>query len=133
MKTRPWYQGAVKTKQLYWSDVYHFSGINELGLTVSYPVYNANNKLICVMGTNPFQRAIYFLNQQKISKSSSTFIINNNGQIIVPELKNLQGVPVSVALVAASLFTKSHDHDFSFKFKNIRYLAFVSNLPYIFH
>lgn len=134
VKARPWYQGAVNTKKLYWSDVYRFSGTNELGLTVSYPIYDKNGNLISVMGTDiPFKGLSDFLNKQKISKSSSTFIINNDGKIIVPELKNLQGVPATVALAAASDFKKSHNHDFSFKFKNIRYLVYVSNLPDMFH
>jgi hypothetical protein len=43
-RVRPWYVGAVKSRQLYWSDVYIFFEDQKPGITVAYPIYSGRSQ-----------------------------------------------------------------------------------------
>lgn len=136
VKTRPWFKGAIQSQKIYWSDVYHFLPTQELGLTASKPIYDRNNKLICVMGTDiSFKQLTDFMQQQKIGKIGSVFLLDQNAKIIIPRPETLKttDVPVDAAEAATAHFAKTSNHNFSFEFHHARYLVYISNLPSLFH
>jgi len=87
-RARPWYKGAVKTRKLYWSDVYVFFTDKTPGLTVSYPLYSQNDQLLAVFGIDiKLEMISTFLANLKIGRSGRAMIIEDDGVLVAyPEL-----------------------------------------------
>ena len=54
-RLRPWYQGAQKAQQIFWSDTYIFFTAKKPGITVAEPYFNASGELIGVVGVDSKQ------------------------------------------------------------------------------
>ncbi len=83
-RIRPWYQGALTTLDIHWTDVYLFASTRKPGMTVSLPIYDATQKLQAVCGIDidisSFSR---FLKGIKIGTRGVAYIFDNkNGRII---------------------------------------------------
>jgi len=87
-RTRPWYEGAVQTRNLYWSDVYIFFTDQKPGLTVSYPMFSQDDQLIAVEGIDiKLEKLSAFLADLKIGKNGRAMIVEDNGTLVAyPEL-----------------------------------------------
>lgn len=134
--TRPWYVGSVETKKTFWTKVYHFISTDDPGITVSKPIYDPKGRLVGVLGADlSFVGLSDFLKQQLIGKSGHAYITNQNGQLLIPEPQDLTkaDLPASAIEEAFKHFKKSNNHNFSFVFHRIRYLAFISNTGLIFN
>ena len=82
-RTRSWYKGAVKTRKLYWSDVYIFYTDQTPGLTVSYPLYSQNDQLLAVFGIDiRLKKISTFLANLTIGQSGRAMIIENDGVLV---------------------------------------------------
>jgi class 3 adenylate cyclase len=88
-RTRPWYKGAVKTRKLFWSDVYVFFMDKMPGLTVSYPLYSHDDQLLAVFGIDiRLEKISKRLANLKIGQSGRAMIIEDNGVLVAyPELE----------------------------------------------
>lgn len=85
-RLRPWYQGAEKTHQLFWTDVYPFDPTHELGITVADPLFNEKKELFGVVGADvSLNNLSDFLISQKIGKSGKAFILDSSGKRLIPE------------------------------------------------
>lgn len=137
IKTRPWYNGALQTKNLYWTDVYHFLSTNDPGLTASKPIYNDKNKLIGILGADlSFVGLSNFLKRQDIGKSGHAFITDSHGQLLIPEPQDIppeSKISIPIIRAATDHFRATNEHNFLFEFENTKYLAFVSSTTQLFN
>jgi len=128
---RPWYVKAINDKDLFWTDIYTFIDTNELGISVSKPIYKKNT-LIGVIGADlSFAAFSDFLMKQKIGHSGHAFLVNSEGKILVPEvsiIKNSGIMPEAVHL-AYQHYKKSLDNNFVLEYKNTKYLAYIGKTP----
>lgn len=80
----PWYANAVEAKKPLWSEIYQWLDIPEVfSISASYPVYDADNNLIGVLGVDLILSQISdFLRKLGLSPSSQVFIIERDGKIV---------------------------------------------------
>lgn len=83
-RVRPWYQGALTSLDIHWTDVYLFASTRKPGMTVSIPIYDTANNLQAVCGIDidisSFSR---FLQGIKIGSRGVAYIFDReNGRII---------------------------------------------------
>lgn len=57
-RSRPWYQHTVQQNSFYWSDPYKFASTGDAGITVAYPVFDAEGKKIKVAAADFTLRSI---------------------------------------------------------------------------
>jgi class 3 adenylate cyclase len=90
-RTRPWYDGAVRSRSLHWSDIYIFFTDQKPGLTVSYPLYSQNGQLIAVMGIDiKLEKISAFLAGLKIGKDGRAMIVTDDGTVVAyPEMDRM--------------------------------------------
>jgi len=82
-RTRLWFVGAKHHPEKLWFGTYRFFDINEDGLTISRPVFSANNKMVGVLAMDFTLAEIQrFLVKTDLSKGSVIFIVNNKGDLI---------------------------------------------------
>lgn len=82
-RTRPWYQGAERTKKPYWSETYLFFTLKKPGITLSIPHFDADGKLQTVMGVDiELANLCAFLKQLDIGQSGKAFILDRTGRIV---------------------------------------------------
>ena len=82
-RQRPWYKGAVKTRKLYWSDVYIFFTDKVPGITASYPMYSQDDELLAVFGIDiRLEKISAFLANLKIGQSGRAMIIEDDGVVV---------------------------------------------------
>ncbi len=135
IKQRPWYSGAAQTKHTFWAQVFNYHGINDQGITVSKPIYDNEGTLLAVIGVDlSFVNMSSYIKAQKFGHSGHAFIIDNKGQLVAPRPAEMthSKIPIPVIKAAFEDFKKHHHHNFSFHFKNTRYLAYISNLESLF-
>ncbi len=91
-RVRPWYRGAIRTKDVHWTDVYLFASTQKPGMTVSVPIYDSSGAIKAVCGIDidisSFSR---FLRGIKIGKQGFAYIFENKqGRVIAhPSLVQL--------------------------------------------
>lgn len=90
-RVRPWYVGAKKRRQLYWSEVYHFDPTGEPGITVAMPAIDEKGKFLGAIGADlPIGILSTFLTEQKIGKTGKAFILDVSGKVLLPLEKSLE-------------------------------------------
>lgn len=79
-----WYSDAVKAGKPIWSQIYQWEGMPEvLSISASYPIYDANNQLVGVLGVDRVLKDISrFLHQGKIGRSDLVFIVERSGLLV---------------------------------------------------
>jgi hypothetical protein len=87
-RLRPWYGGAVQTRNLYWTDIYIFFTDKKPGLTVSYPMFSQNDQLLAVMAIDiKLEQISAFLADLKIGRNGRAMIVADDGTLVAyPEL-----------------------------------------------
>ena len=123
--TRPWYVGAEKTGNLYWTQAYSYITTPDVtGISAALPVYNAQKQLLGVIGadldSNVFSR---FIEQQVISQHGIALILSEQGDILLPQ-EQKKGRFAPLAHEAFNIFTKTKETDFTFQLgKGEKFLA----------
>lgn len=134
--TRPWYQGAVQKRGLYWSGFYLFYPTKERGITIANPVFDKNNEVVAVVAADlTFVQLAHFLSLQVIGKTGKAFLFDNDKKILIPDISTLQRTPISENLVNEVIDWYNNNpikHDFVFDHNGVDYLAYVSKVPVIF-
>ncbi len=137
-RSRPWYQGAVKTKGLYWTGFYTFESTPERGISVSNPMYDSQGNLLGVVAADlTFTFFSKFLVAQKIGQTGKAFVLEGDGKIIAPETsESNDGSGITNALVN-SIYQLSKSNpdrpDYIVKNNGVEYLAYITKLPVIFN
>ncbi len=112
-RVRPWYQGAVKTKELHWTNVYLFASTQKPGITVSIPIYSTMGVLLGVCGIDidlsAFSR---FLQGFEIGTQGFAYIFENrDGHVIAhPSLVQLPWNEEQIELLRACLANLKKDN-----------------------
>lgn len=135
VKQRPWYIGAEKTKQIFWTQVFNYFGMNDQGVAVAKPIYDQQGNLLAVIGVDiSFHTMSNFIKKQKIGRSGRAYIISNTGTLIAPTAAELahSKIPLPVINAAFQDFQKNHHQNFSFKYQQKRYLTYFSSTESLF-
>lgn len=90
-RNRPWYVGAVKSRQVYWSDFYIFFTDQKYGLTVSMPIIARDDQLLGVLGLDIELESISaFLETLKIGQNGRAIIVDEEGYLVAhPEIEKM--------------------------------------------
>jgi class 3 adenylate cyclase len=90
-RVRPWYEGAVKDKRLYWTDIYIFFTDQSPGVTASMPVYDQDKKLRGVLGVDlRLTELSAFLANLNIGRHGKALIFDKQGRLIAyPEMDRM--------------------------------------------
>jgi len=101
-KQRPWYVGAAKAKTLYWTDFYSFSS-DEKGVTAAKPIFDNQGRLLGVIGADlsdiSFVQLVSFLKLRSGGRSGNIYVLNQRGNILVPNQKILDKQPEETAVL----------------------------------
>ncbi len=82
-RDRPWYESAVKARQIVWSPIYLFAARPILGITASSPIYSESGDLRGVLAIDLTLSQIgNFVRQLKIAKTGQAFILEPSGGIV---------------------------------------------------
>ena len=79
-----WYTKAIQTKKPIWSEIYNWQDTPEfISISASRPIYDRQQKLIAVMGSDLLLSNISnFLRQLKASRTGKIFIVERDGNIV---------------------------------------------------
>ncbi len=123
--------GAIKTKGLYWTDIYTFVDTQKPGISVSKPIYK-NQTLVGVIGADfSFNAFSKFLLQQKIGKTGKAFVLDENGNVLIPDKSEINELSFRKKLLIRHFdkYKKTLNRNFIFEVENSKYLAYIENLP----
>jgi len=82
-RLRPWYEGAVNAKGIFWTDIYIFFTDQSPGITVSMPVFDQDQKLRGVLGVDlKLAELSTFLAGLTIGVHGRALIIDEHGRLI---------------------------------------------------
>jgi adenylate cyclase len=90
-RNRPWYKGAVDSKEPYWSHLYIFFTSQTHGITVSLPIVEKGDERLGVFGLDiEIKEISEFLKTLKIGRNGEAIIIDADGYIVAhPELEKI--------------------------------------------
>lgn len=143
-RPRPWYQGALKKKGVFFSDVYTLFTDRMPAITVSAPVKNSVGKLLGVVGVDIRLDTIsHFLGRLKVGQTGMAFIINARSQVVAyPEASRLvvsdasgthlvKMADLGVGLVErfARAFAKGSDGKRLFSYQDRNYIGTLNSFP----
>ncbi len=136
VKNRPWYVGPMKTNDIFWTGLYPFIFMEELGVSISYPIVNADGKITGVVGIDlPLIFLSQFIEQQRIGKTGKVFIVDNRGKILAPmsllgNEKNQGELASIIPDIFKQYMKKNQDESLVIIPRNQRkHLTFITKLP----
>ncbi len=131
-RTRAWYEGALRTKGLYWTDVYRFSLLKTQGITVSDALLSSANGVSAVAGADLSLRFLSeFLNERVIGKRGQAFILDEAKQVIIPAEESAGRISrASVSAAIATLHTQQRS-DVLFEEGGVKYIASLHEFPIV--
>lgn len=90
-RTRPWYQGATDSGELFWSDVYLFFSNQHPGITASLPITDADGTLTAVYAVDiALEDLSTFLGSLEIGIHGRALIFDSRGVLVAfPELERM--------------------------------------------
>ncbi|MDX2244871.1 MAG: adenylate/guanylate cyclase domain-containing protein [Leptolyngbyaceae cyanobacterium bins.302] len=89
-RQRPWYQKAARTGKPTWSEIYPDFSTKALAITAVKPIYDAQNQLKGILGSDfIFSQVNEFLQQLKIGKSGKVFIMERSGMLVATSTADL--------------------------------------------
>ena len=90
-RNRPWFKGAVNSRELFWTDFYIFFTSQTHGTTVSLPIMGKNDERIGVFGLDiELKEVSAFLETLKIGQNGEAIIINEDGYIVAhPKIEKM--------------------------------------------
>ncbi|MGD8714039.1 MAG: adenylate/guanylate cyclase domain-containing protein [Desulfobacterales bacterium] len=90
-RNRPWYVGALESRQVYWTDFYIFFTDQKYGITVSLPITDPEDQLLGVLGLDiELQRISKFLETLKIGRSGRAVVVDEDGELVAhPEIEKM--------------------------------------------
>ncbi len=91
-RVRPWYLGAIKKRQIFWTDVYIFFTDQKPGITAAMPVIGSNGQIVGVVGLDiKLERLSAFLERLEIGQNGRALIINDQGALVAyPPMERMQ-------------------------------------------
>lgn len=135
-RLRPWYEGAMNTKGVYWSDVYTYFATGDKGISVSQPLYDEQGNIFGVTGVDlSFTLLSQFLALQYVGKTGQVFLLHGRGgeELITHGSKDdvHRNISHDAVLAAYRQYSAMRQKAFTFKNDGIQYLAYVDRIPVI--
>jgi adenylate cyclase len=87
-RPRPWYAGALKTDEIFWSDVYIFFTGNKPGITAATRYQTVEGRRFVVGVDLTLERLSAFLANLKIGKTGRAMIVDGTGRFIAHPQKD---------------------------------------------
>jgi PAS domain S-box-containing protein len=82
-RKRPWYQKAIKEKDIIWTDPYVFFSSQKPGITTAGPIFGADGSLIGVVGVDiELDVLSRFVGKLRVGKTGLAFIVNQDKDVI---------------------------------------------------
>ena len=82
-RTRPWYVGAAKAGQAYWTDAYLFFTLRKPGITLSVPHYDSRHQLAAVSGVDIELASLSaFLKGLEIGITGKAIVVDGSGRVV---------------------------------------------------
>jgi len=83
-----WYADAVEAREPVWSSIYQWDDKpNVLSISASYPLYDANKRLIGVLSVDQILTQISdFLSDIRVSQTGRTYILERSGDLVATSL-----------------------------------------------
>lgn len=82
-RLRPWFRSAIQARSPIWSSIYPDFKERRLKVTLAQPLYQGQNELVGVIGTDFVLSHIGdFLRQLEVSASGQTFIVDTDGFLV---------------------------------------------------
>ena len=90
-RNRPWYEGALESRQVHWTDFYIFFTDQKHGITVSIPIIGPDDQVRGVLGLDiELQKISGFLATLKIGESGQAIIVDQDGKLVAhPEIEKM--------------------------------------------
>jgi adenylate cyclase len=90
-RIRRWYEGAKKSKSLYWTDLYIFFHGGKAGISAAFPVTSPNGKFFGVFGLDiDLDEISHFLKNLKIGRTGVAFIFNHKNEVVAyPDISRI--------------------------------------------
>jgi adenylate cyclase len=90
-RNRPWYAGALESRQVYWTDFYIFFTDQKYGITVSIPIVGPEDQPLGVLGLDiELHKISEFLETLKIGQSGRAIIVDEDGELVAhPEIEKM--------------------------------------------
>jgi class 3 adenylate cyclase len=87
-RIRPWYEGAVNSQEIFWTDFYIFFTSRRHGVTISLPIIGEGDEPLGVFGLDIEVKEISsFLETLKIGQNGEAIIVDEDGYIVAhPEI-----------------------------------------------
>ena len=84
VRQRPFYQEALKAGKPIWTSIFVYVPSSQgLGISASYPIYNAKNQLQGVLSSDLTLNAINdFLKAMQVSENAEIFIVERSGLLV---------------------------------------------------
>ncbi|MDB9519158.1 ATP-binding protein [Roseofilum reptotaenium CS-1145] len=93
-RLRPWYVAPATQERSTWSNIYTYFTYPRLALTIGTPIYDQENQLKGVIGTNLILLDInQFLSQLKIGQSGQAFILERSGFLVATSTEEALFLP----------------------------------------
>ncbi|MFB1485835.1 MULTISPECIES: cache domain-containing protein [unclassified Thiocapsa] len=82
-RERPWYGNTRPERRLQWTDAYRFSGSGRLGITVTYPLLDDEDRILGVLGADATLDSLSaFLSRQDIGPNSAAFLLDDRDRLV---------------------------------------------------
>jgi adenylate cyclase len=82
-RIRPWYLGATKAGQAYWTDTYSFFTLRKPGITLSLPHYDSQHRLTAVSGLDiEVATLCAFLKGLEIGITGKAIVVDGSGRVV---------------------------------------------------
>lgn len=125
--SRPWFQGAENSRQIYWTDIFDLVLTKKIGISVAKPVWDQSNALLGVLGASlNLESFSKFLLKQRISPHGRAYILNEEDKIIVSPY---QVDETTDSVLQAALQEKSTQVDRNLEVDGEKYLVSVQQFP----
>ena len=143
-RVRPWYRGAKKQGETYWTDLYIFYTDKVPGITASHPVITDDGQVVGVFGLDiELGRMSEFLKRLRIGKNGIAFIMNGKGEVIAYPgishivtkqengLRSAQVEELGINWISAFYrkYKKSQANRFTFESDGTRYIGTLVDFP----
>ena len=145
-RTRPWYIGAKKTKQNFWTDVYIFFTNQKPGISASFPDLDQNGTVRGVVGVDiSLDSLSEFLEKLAINKQGTAFIVNRKHELIASSdetvveqlkdsyhLKKISEIDDPVLRTIYAHYQQTGEHNFAVYYDDHRYAGVLTQFPFVF-
>lgn len=139
-RSDPWFTKMKDWPSVQWANSTLPRGVNQHhsseipGITVSVPVFNVDNQFYAMIGTNiTLNYLSNYITHQEIGKSGQAFILDSDGNLLIPTQKNLDISSLELAENLIPSAYKKYEEDekqhFFFREGSTEYIIHVQDFP----